>query len=336
MVAARGGGCGIAIAPEVAGEAAPALTFSLTLFALLTWLVSWGLLIGWNNTFGPMLEGLANALKIDVWRVHVDPAGKLREIDHAVRGALQASVSTSDMAMGFWFHQTARLQGWVADETWKLARDTFNFGEWAVKTYGPLLVTTATTVLFPWPKLYRVIDHEIEKLLPKAGKVAGKAGDIKDAALRRLLRPINIRQALQGAEIAGLFAALGALAGGLTWGGHAGSLPHGLGIPKEWWKWRSRVNTRLTKLEGIAAAGVLSVLMANVLGVTGKCLRSGNIGKTARRLCGFDSSLLDLLLLETVAIVGAVSVVEFGKELQAIEGEAVTLLGSFITEFPGK
>jgi hypothetical protein len=59
------------------------------------------------------------------------------------------------------------------------------------------------------------------------------------------------------------------------------------------------------------------------------CRKVKNVGN---RLCGLDSDLLSSLLLDTVLIAGTVSVVQFARELQAIEGEAVDLLAGFIDE----
>jgi hypothetical protein len=73
-------------------------------------------------------------------------------------------------------------------------------------------------------------------------------------------------------------------------------LPHGIGIPESWVRWRTRVDRRLTKVEGIAAAGVMAGLMANVLGVSARCLRSGNVGKMSRALCGAPTRALEDLL----------------------------------------
>jgi hypothetical protein len=59
------------------------------------------------------------------------------------------------------------------------------------------------------------------------------------------------------------------------------------------------------------------------------CRKVKNVGG---RICGLDPGLLESLLLDTVLITGTVSVVAFARELQAIEGEAVSLLGAFIDE----
>jgi len=114
---------------------------------MLAWIVGWGLLIAWSNTFGMMLEGLANALRINAWRIHIDPAAKLRDIDHAVVGVLQGYIAASDHAIGFWFHQSARLQGWITDETVKLAQDTLHLGQWLVHSYVPAAIHDATHLL---------------------------------------------------------------------------------------------------------------------------------------------------------------------------------------------
>jgi hypothetical protein len=57
-----------------------------------------------------------------------------------------------------------------------------------------------------------------------------------------------------------------------------------------------------------------------------------NSTNALKAVCGMDSLLLDALLLETTAIVGAISVVEFAKDLQEVEGEAVDLLRGLIKE----
>lgn len=90
--------------------------------------------------------------------------------------------------------------------------------------------------------------------------------------------------------------------------------------------------TRIEKLLGVAAA---SALVARAFRISTTCVRDGNVGKLARRLCGLDSLLMDALLLDTVLIVGAISVVDFAEGLLAIEDEAVKILGVAIREFPG-
>ena len=272
--------------PDTVVEESPVLVgLGLGLLSLLMWVCLRGIKGVWQITFGAMLLGIAAATRINVWKVHLDPAGALVDLDHAIVDALSEAALGYEHAMGFWFHQSARLQYWIVDELASLAKDTLNFGEWAVHHYGPMLLKAATTVVFPWPAIYRVIHSLIAAELPK---------------IEKRLHDLSLRDALRAAELATVGGLLAAIAGTLAPGGRIGSLPHGIGIPKEWKKWRSKVNLRLGKLEGIAAAGVMAVYMANVFGVSARCLRSGNIGRLMRRFCGLEKWLVDLLLLGTV------------------------------------
>lgn len=94
-------------------------------------------------------------------------------------------------------------------------------------------------------------------------------------------------------------------------------------------------NKRLKRLEALVAVGGIAAILSQVLGVSRGCLRgSGNIGKAARRICGLDSSLFNSLMLDLVAVLSVVSVVEFAKDLRAIEDEAISVFGAMIREWP--
>lgn len=79
---------------------------------------------------------------------------------------------------------------------------------------------------------------------------------------------------------------------------------------------------RLTKVEralavGAAAAVTLAALKRLGLG----WLRCGNVTRAGKAVCGLDGNLLDALLAEALLVTGTLSLVEFAKELQAIEHE---------------
>jgi hypothetical protein len=114
------------------------------------------------------------------------------------------------------------------------------------------------------------------------------------------------------------------------------ALPGGLTFENPFAEWIKHNKKRLARLELLLGAAGAAALVARALGgVTANCVRKGNIGKVARRICGLDSNLLDLLLIEATVIVGAISVVEFAEGMLAIEDEAVKILGAGIREFPG-
>lgn len=62
------------------------------------------------------------------------------------------------------------------------------------------------------------------------------------------------------------------------------------------------------------------------------CRKTQTIGK---RLCGLDDSLLQGLLDSTLALAGVLSIVEFVRDAQAIEGAAIDSFAAVIREFPG-
>ena len=77
--------------------------------------------------------------------------------------------------------------------------------------------------------------------------------------------------------------------------------------------------------------GALGLAILARLGL--KWTRCNNVGKAGRQLCGLDTSLLDELLLDTVAILGTVSIVAFAHDLQGVTDESVNIMRGFIREF---
>lgn len=94
------------------------------------------------------------------------------------------------------------------------------------------------------------------------------------------------------------------------------------------WKRIRALEKKLAVPVGVAA--VVAALGRLGLG----WIRCNNVRRAGRSVCGIDTNLLDELLLGTVGIFGVVSVVEFAKGLQAIEGEAVDLMGKLVREWP--
>jgi len=110
-------------------------------------------------------------------------------------------------------------------------------------------------------------------------------------------------------------------------------LPRALPIPQfptfpNIWK-------RLRALEKrLAPAAVAALVVAALARMGLGWIRCNRVKRVGKAVCGLDESLIDGLLLDTLAIFGAVSVVEFAKGLRTIEGEAVGILHHLIREFP--
>lgn len=108
---------------------------------------------------------------------------------------------------------------------------------------------------------------------------------------------------------------------------HALPIPHVPTFPNIW--------KRLRALERKLAVPVGIGLVVAALGRLGLgWLRCNRVRQVGRALCGFDTNLLDSLLLDGIAIFSLLSVVEFAKELRAVEDEAVAIMGKLVREWP--
>jgi len=112
-------------------------------------------------------------------------------------------------------------------------------------------------------------------------------------------------------------------------------------LSKLWW---------LTGVAGAAALGLLILKRLNLKWLYGyktlaalglailvklglRDLTCDNNKAVNKNTCGMDSNLLQELLLDTLGILGAVSLIEFARDLQDITDESVTIMRGFIREF---
>jgi hypothetical protein len=167
----------------------------------------------------------------------------------------------------------------------------------------------------------------------------------------RAVRPVE-RKALKALGLAGLTAAaLHHLARQLRHAIYHDVLPrlHHLAhaidvtIPRELGRIRTRAgrlerelthpSTRwLRRIAGAMWVATLAGLMIRTLARRFPWLFCRKVKNVGNRVCGLDAGLLGSLLTDTLIIGGTISVVEFARELQAIEGEAVGLIRGFIRE----
>jgi hypothetical protein len=285
----------VAIAPEVGGEGATLAGFGLALVSLLMWIVLVGLKATWQFTFGAIFDRIGG-IKIGTWPHKIRPFGFLSDFSHTVENAIGDAAAGYEHAMGFWFHQSARLQGWIVGETFTLAHRTLHFGDWLVHTHLPRQLRWALTALFPWPTLYRVVRHLIEAAMPRVSHVAHAAAH---AATTPLYRTIAIPHL---AEIQWLHRHWKALTAAVA-GAGAAVLHPGIAIPR---LWRGiddvesdlrKLAKRVSRTEALFGATAMSLAIANVLGLrSANCLRKGPLGRVSRALCGAPTGLLNDLV----------------------------------------
>lgn len=324
----------MALGPLIPEGAAGAVALSdlfLGLLALLAFIVCYGLLYSWKHTLGALIDALTGLLTIHVLGLHVNFGWPLDKLNNAVQHALSVGVRDSEVAMGRFFHAAGVTVGWMVNFALASATTLEHAVAWLVHVYIPGRASWAASLLFPPALLAKIIRAAIAKELPHIGRVAKDAAHTATTVVYRPVRAFGARLTKAERRLAALAAAVAAMGGVIAHPGHVVSLPK---------TWRgltrrlSRLEHRMKRAEGWLAAGALAVALGNVLGVSARCLRSGNVGRAARRICGMDANLLESLLADGLAIVGALSVVEFAHELRAIEDEAVKILGAAIKEWP--
>jgi hypothetical protein len=301
------------VAAPAAAEV-PVLAYLVVgLLAMVAWAVCLGLHGVWIHTFGALFHKLGG-IKISAGPIgSAHPLGFLDDAANSVANALLSGAQKSQHTMGYFFHGVAVIQGWVARELVGLATDTLHWMQWMQRVVLPKALRILPTVLFPWTKIVRFIAQEIAKELPRFKRITNVNVKLDRATLKRLVA-LAVAAAV-GTAIPGLH------------------LPRRVKQLEQDW---NNIKARLRKLERAAGAtGAVALFTAALAKLGLKWLRCKNVTKAGKAVCSSDASWLTSLLGDALVIASVISVVEFAKELQAIEGEAVKILGVGIREFPG-
>jgi hypothetical protein len=182
------------------------------------------------------------------------------------------------------------------------------------------------------PKLYRAIPHaatsvvhavttrivRVERTvvrLPKLSKAAAVA--LVSAAVAKWIHPYLSMLRWLRAHFHALTAVLP----------HTVPLPTVPSIPNLW----KRVRALEKKLAVPFGLGIVAAALAR-LGIG--WIRCNRVRRVGKGVCGLDDSLIDQWLLGALAIFGTVSIVEFAEGLEAVEEEAISILGAFVREWP--
>jgi len=301
------------VAAPAAAEV-PVLAYLVVgLLALLGWAVCRGLRGVWINTLGLMLLALADVLKYDRAFIHIDFGGPIRALNTTVLNAITSTGQKFEHSAGYFFHGAAIIQGWAARELVGLARDVLAWGTWLQHSHLPKWVKALIYAAIPPLLILRLVKAAIAANLPHLGRVVvTKVTHSVTHTVTRIMHATTGAVAIPGWVI---------------------RLPHRVGrLERD----LTNVWKRLRKLELLLGATGAAVLVARALGVgSARCIRSGNIGRAARRWCGLDSAIVTALLAGLVVLEGQISLEEFARELLEIETELGNLVLAGFTEMDG-
>jgi hypothetical protein len=283
----------MAVAPAAAEI--PVLAYlTVGLLALLAWVVLRGLRSIWIYTIGSVFLAIADVgISTGIFgKVH--PFGFLKDANTTVMNNLERAATGSEHAVGYLFHGAAVIQGWIAKELFHLAADVWGWATWLQNSHLPRWVKAMIIAAVP-PLVIPLIARALAGVHP--------------TRLTRIAQyRIGITRRQVKAMIAAALATAGALAPGLPniWPRVKGFERDLTGI------WR-----RLRRLEALLGVTGAALLVARALGLgSARCVRSGNIGRAARRWCGLDNLIVDALMADLAFTAGTISLVELAKATQ--------------------
>jgi hypothetical protein len=228
----------------------------------------------------------------------------VNQVDHAISKA----ASHASAAVAHWFHGIASWITHVFSAAESFALDVEHAIGRIVHHAIPHAIHVATV------PIWRGIDHLERDLHHLTQRLAHFARGIDRLLTHRVLPAIRH---LEHAVDVTIPRALGRIRT------RVGTLEHDLAHPSRAW---------LKRLARSMWAVALFGLLIRTLAKRFPWLFCRKVKTVGNRLCGLDQDLLNSLLLDTILISGTISVVEFAKDLQAVESAAVDLMAGFIRE----
>lgn len=280
---------------------------------LLAFLVLLGILWTYRHTFGWLFEEVASfRVHIPLIGVNIHPLSIFGRIDRAFIAVISAGAAKTEKLSGRFFHAAAVVQGWIVRELKDLAVEVWSWANWLQRSHLPRWVKALIYAALP------------PLLLPRILKAIGH---IDVPALYRKVR--HIEQSLQHQVVRWIKRyAIYAIPGGFAIPG----LIHGVrDLRKELAQWKI-YKRRLSWLLSFASVGAL--VAAGIKALRLGWLRCSNVSKAGRAVCGLDTHFLETLLADALAIVGVISVVQFARDLRAVEDEAIGIMHKLVREFP--
>ena len=280
---------------------------------LVTFAVLAGILWTYRNTFGWLFETIGN-VSVGSYPIvgTIRPFRILLAIDHAFVSALGAAAAKQEQLAGRFFHAAAVVQGWIVRELRDFAVEVWKWRSWLEGAFIPAYLAAKIAAAVKGIGTTKVV------------KIAARA--TATTVERVVTKRIGITRADVEALIRKAVAATGAI---------AVPIPHILPRLRDLERTAENDAKRLRRLGWAGAfTGAVGLVLAALARLGLNWIRCRNVKDAGRAVCRLDTSLLNELLTDGLLFFGAVSVVEFAKELRTIEDEAVKVLGGLVREWP--
>ncbi len=295
------------------GEVAPVIPevplAAIGLAALASLLLAIGLRQLWSLTLGALLELLARALDIKVWRIHLHIGRVFDAANDRILDALGRWILSSEQALGWWWHTQKKLAEWTWDSMVWLADSTADTLEKLVSVTIP---QTAGAVSRP-------IDQRL-------GRLAGTVAAAQLATIRLIARQARALEAeleltfgrawrgidqLRGVELPRLARRLAATAAGVL---ALRRLLH------------RDVLARLRRVERLVLGGALTGAVIAVLTRQMPWYRCRNVQRFMRGVCRSPFGSLDWLFALAALVVVALDPVRMLHLAEDAEDELSAII----------
>lgn len=232
----------------------------------------------------------------------------LHTIERKVSSILGEAVDGVEKAVGYSWHQLARLVDWTYHELRNHSNLIYTLAtvmlgqEWAGAVRHVIVTTTTRT-----DALERYIRAQVARIIHAEERLRHGIGEDVLPALRSLDRRLD---RVLGKDLPAIRA-------------REAALEHGAGGV---WKW---IRSHPGAIASGAFAGAVAWALTRIGAGWVRCTRANKLGKS---VCGLDDGLLDALLADALLIVGTISIVELARELQAITPPVVDSVRAVIRE----
>lgn len=285
----------------------------IDLGVLLALIVLIGLSFAYRYTFGAMLQALVLALSVirlpsiagfGGQRIFGPIADGLDKLDHTIRHAIGRGIEDMQAAWNSCVSYTATAVRWVGQEIASISHDTAQAIEGLhVQSITNVYKTVAPHVAHPLGALAATV----AALAARVAHVEHRANTWAHARVVHVYRTI----ALPG---------IGAI---------PRTIPKVGQLERELDHVAGRVRDIAKRLAPAAVAGLVVAAIGRLGFGWVRCSKVGRVGKS---VCGLNENLLQGLLADALLIASAISIVEFAKELQAVEGEVVSGIRKAVRE----
>lgn len=290
--------------------AAPALIDLGVLLALVTLI---GLSFAYRYTFGALLQTLVaalNAIRLPSvagfggGRIFGVVADGLDKLDHTIRWHLGKGIDHMQSAWNEAVSYTAYAVGWIGREIASLSHDT-------AQAIEGLHVQNITNV---YKRVAPQVDSRVGTIAAALAALTARVAHVEHRAIHwTKTKVVNIEQTISLPDI----------------GAIPRTIPRVGQLERELDHVAGRVGGLAKRLAPAAIAGLVVAAIGRLGFGWVRCSRVGRVGKS---VCGMNEGLLEGLLADALLVVGSISVVEFAKELQAIEGEVVSATRRLVRE----